>query len=333
VAAAQNFATNGYHGGGAVPAGTSASSGGGTMSTDGYSAPHMSAADEQKALISGVGELGPLLTSVPELKKLLDHAVATGQSAQDFQNAVTNSKWYRSNSDTARQQAVLAISDPTTYRNNFLAKQGSIQSIANAMGVGLNSTQLGVITHEALYGGMDDTAIQKKVASQFNIKAGPKNLGGQAAQVFNQLKQSAADYGQQISDPTAMFRTQQVLGQGSTVDHYTENFKQLAKAMYPSLAGQIDNGLTIKDIAAPYIQTKANILEQDPSTINWTTDPAIKKALQGSVDATGKPSGISPMYQFEQQLRSDPKWQYTKNAQDAMSSTLLKLGQDFGFAS
>jgi hypothetical protein len=34
---------------------------------------------------------------------------------------------------------------------------------------------------------------------------------------------------------------------------------------------------------------------------------------------------------FEEQVRRDPRWQYTQNAKDTMSSVLVKIGQDFGF--
>ncbi len=47
----------------------------------------------------------------------------------------------------------------------------------------------------------------------------------------------------------------------------------------------------------------------------------------GKVDRTQ----ATPIWQFEQQVRTDPRWQYTNNAKDAMSTALLHIGSDFGF--
>jgi hypothetical protein len=333
MADAQSYAVNGFHGGGAVPAAMANSTiGGSTAAGTTTGGASLDPAQERAALLAGVGPLSSLLTSVPELNALLNKAISTGMTSAEFQNAITDTKWYRTHNQNVRDALALQASDPASYQQMLRQEQAKVQLTASQMGVTINSQQLAALANQSYTQGMTPQQLQKQLAGMFN-RSNISGMGGQAAQIFAQLKQAAGDYGQQWSDQTTAFRTQQVLGGGATVDNYSQELKQNAKAMYPSLAGQIDNGLTIKDIANPYVAAKANILEMDPATINWATDTDVKKALQGTNTPNGQNTGMSPMSAFEESLRANPKWQYTANARDAASTALLKLGQDFGFAS
>jgi hypothetical protein len=74
----------------------------------------------------------------------------------------------------------------------------------------------------------------------------------------------------------------------------------------------------------------SNLLEVDPGTLNLYT-PAIRKAMQGTADPSTGQRTSTPLWQFEDQVRQDPRWQYTQNARDTASTALVKLGADFGF--
>ena len=104
----------------------------------------------------------------------------------------------------------------------------------------------------------------------------------------------------------------------------------MAKSKYPTLAKQIDAGRNVRDLASPYIQTMSQILELSPDAIN-VDDFYINQALTG-LDAEGNPKQ-KPLWEFQQQLRQDPRWNYTRNAQDSLMDTARKVLQDFGLVS
>jgi len=176
----------------------------------------------------------------------------------------------------------------------------------------------------------DSASLQHKLGYNYWNPEGV--LTGQAATYAQQLKQTYADYGVPIADESVEGRVRQMLAGNQTLDTFKQNAIASAKSMYPSLAAQIDSGLTVKDIADPYKQQMGALLEMDPNAIG-VSDPLIKKALQGSVVNTGgKATATStPLWQFEQTLRADPRWAKTNNARDTMSSALLKIGADWGF--
>jgi hypothetical protein len=93
-----------------------------------------------------------------------------------------------------------------------------------------------------------------------------------------------------------------------------------AKTYFPALADKIDKGFTVKQLLSPYLQSRANILEEDPDAIDI-------KELQ---DVAKDPKNLMNLYDYEVSLRNNPKWRFTKNAQDTMSGLARSLAQTFG---
>ncbi len=156
--------------------------------------------------------------------------------------------------------------------------------------------------------------------------------GGMAATV-QQLQTLAGQYGQTWNDQTLSYRAQQILEGGTTIDTYKQLLMTQAKSMYPGLSDQIDKGVTVADAASPYIQSMSGLLEMDPAKVDSNT-PMIKKALQGTagVGAAGKTNPtLTPLWQFEDQVRADPRWGFTNNAHAAMASQTMQIGRNFGF--
>jgi hypothetical protein len=93
-----------------------------------------------------------------------------------------------------------------------------------------------------------------------------------------------------------------------------------AKTYFPALADKIDSGYTVKQLLTPYLNTRANILEEDADTIDL-------KQLQG---VAKDPKGLMGLYDYEVSLRKDPKWKTTKNALDTMSTLARDMTKMFG---
>jgi hypothetical protein len=93
-----------------------------------------------------------------------------------------------------------------------------------------------------------------------------------------------------------------------------------AKTYFPALAEKIDKGYTVKQLLSPYIQTRANILEEDPDSIDIKNLQSVAK----------DPKNLMNLYDYEISLRQDPKWRFTKNAQDSISSVATGIAKMFG---
>jgi hypothetical protein len=72
----------------------------------------------------------------------------------------------------------------------------------------------------------------------------------------------------------------------------------------------------------------SQILELPGGSINLF-DPTVKKALQYKDPTTGQ-STVKPLWQFENELRGDPRWKKTQNAQDSLMQVAHHVLSDFG---
>jgi len=93
-----------------------------------------------------------------------------------------------------------------------------------------------------------------------------------------------------------------------------------AKTYFPALSDKIDAGYTVRQLLTPYINTRANILEEDANSVDL-------KQLQG---VAKDPKGLMGLYDYEVSLRKDPKWKTTKNALDTMSGLARDMTKMFG---
>ena len=153
--------------------------------------------------------------------------------------------------------------------------------------------------------------------------------GGSASIARQSLATANADYGTGYSQEWIDAAATSIATGATTQQYWTDQMKSLAKSKYSAWGTQIDSGLTMKQIASPYIQSYANILGIDPASITLE-DKLLNQALQGN-DPT-KPSGM-PLWEFEKAVRKDPRWANSKDAMDSLSNTGSTILRQWGLMS
>jgi hypothetical protein len=202
-------------------------------------------------------------------------------------------------------------------------KKETVRLLATELGVELSDSQINSIGYSYANGELDATTIRSRIAQIGNINFSM----GEASKTVDALKQTAAAYGVSYSPDWYTQSAKDILTGKVDNDTLNQQLKELAKSRYPSLAKQIDAGYTVKQIASPYLQSMATLLEINPNDISLE-DPTIKQAFT-SIDDQGQPT-TRPLWQFEKELKQDPRWAYTKNAQQELMGTAYKVLSDFG---
>lgn len=158
--------------------------------------------------------------------------------------------------------------------------------------------------------------------NKLNIPEGP------AGKNFINFKNFAAKNGILLSDEAANDYASKV--QAGILDDNTiyNTIRESAASAFPSLGEKIKSGIDLKTLADPYIQSMSNILELPYSSVDLF-DPKIRSAL--SFTLPDGSLGTKSIYDFEKELRQDPRWQYTSNAKQAASNAAVKVLKDFGF--
>ena len=205
-------------------------------------------------------------------------------------------------------------------------RREAIKLLATELGVELTDGQVNSLGYDYANGNIDATTVRSRIAATGNINFAT----GEAAKTIDALKASAAAYGVSYDSSWYNQSARDILTGKVDNDTVTQQLKELAKSRYPSLVKQIDSGLTVRQVASPYFQSMANILEVNPNDITME-DPTIKQAFT-SLNTDGQPS-TKALWQFEQELKQDPRWRFTKNAQTDLMGTARKVLQDFGLVS
>jgi hypothetical protein len=174
--------------------------------------------------------------------------------------------------------------------------------------------------------------IEDKVKAKLASGQGPVTaLGapeGPAGKYYTQIKNLAMNNGINISDDAAKTYADQIAA--GTVDQntVTNTLRESAASAFPKYANQIKAGLDLSTLADPYVQSMSKILELPSASID-VFNPTIRSALSYTM-ADGS-LGTKSLYDFEKDLRKDPRWQYTQNAHTDVANSVQKVLQDFGF--
>lgn len=267
------------------------------------------------------------LNSDPTLKALFQEAVKNNWTTQQFQAKLRASPWYQKNSESVRQWQFEKSTNPATYNQKKQALLTQLSQRAAALGAPIAWNTLATIADNALKFNYNDAQINQILGGYVKAINGVYN--GQAATDSDSLRQTAWRNGVNLSSNTVQSWAQQIAQGKATVGFFQNYVRNMAKTFAPGYAEQLDSGMDLYDIANPYIQAKASILEMNPADVDLF-DPDIRKALSSSTK-DGKPSSMS-LWQFEQQMRQDPRWLNTKNANDSIMGIGHQVLKDLGFA-
>lgn len=158
--------------------------------------------------------------------------------------------------------------------------------------------------------------------------SGPSAASGAFDQAVTELRAFAQDNGINLTEDFVGKQAKAVAEGVVSWDELTGELrdKYVAPA-YPGFADDIRAGKSVKDLAAPYTATMAKLLEIPEADVN-VSDPSIARAIQ-AVDEKGAPAHV-PLWQFEQEIKKDSRYQFTQNAWDEYGQQAYKVMQMFG---
>jgi hypothetical protein len=259
--------------------------------------------------LSQYGFVGDLANSIPELKGIFAQAAREEWDPAAFQRAVMDSRWWKTSSEAARTLATQSVTDPATYKQTIKNAATKVDLLMKQMGLApQSSARLSQMANHFLVNNYDDETIRRWLALNVGPKIGPEGaLSGQAADLDAHLRQVASSYGVPFSDSTMNHELMMIMRGERTLESWESLMRERAKAAHPHLAAELDSGMTLRDIADPYIATMANTLEVAETNLDLT-DLHVKRALN-----------------------DDPRWDKTKQARTAAYETVAQVGRDFGF--
>lgn len=284
---------------------------------------------DKKLLAQRYGWTLSVLQGIPELWNLFNQAVKGNWSPDEFGARVKATTWYQTHSDQYRQMYVLEKSDPSKWARIQTEMFSKVHDLASSMGVKYDADLFGKVTRQALYNGWSDAQIRNALGGMLDFASG-SHFGGDAGQAEATLRAYAYNMGVKLGDSTLKTWLQQMAKGDKTIEDFQAYMQTVAEQTFPAFAQQIKSGVTVRQLADPYIQSMASILEVNANQLDLN-DPTIRKALT-DVGSDGTNKGGVPLWQFEYQLRQDPRWLKTNNARESINSVAHSILKDWGFA-
>jgi hypothetical protein len=261
---------------------------------------------------------------------VFNQAVQETWTPERFVAEIRNTPFFQKHADTVRAWSVLKDTDPATAKQKLGATAAQIDDIANAMGSTLSPAQALRIAENALMFGLNESQLKNTLATYVHYDAKLRGFQGEAGQNESRLQEVALKNGLRYDQGMYQKWVTAIASGTSTVTDYERYIRNEAAKAFPHYSEQLSAGADLADIASPFTNSMAQILEISPNDINLF-DPTIRQALQ-SRDKDGK-IVAKPLWQFETELRKDPRWQSTRNAQNALQSAGTQVLQAFGVMS
>jgi hypothetical protein len=205
------------------------------------------------------GFVGVMVKNNPELKPLLDKAIKGEWDSARFQRELANTAWYQRYSERQRAIGVQKATDPATWAKTLEAKKLEVSALANRMGITLG-TNVGLWAERAIANEWDEGALRAAWSNTRGLtfaygKDG--GLTGESGQIDAHIRETYAAYGIPVSNDRIKQVARWIIGGQNTLEGIDNEVRAQAKKQYAQFASEFDQGMTLKDIADPYVQTMA----------------------------------------------------------------------------
>lgn len=284
---------------------------------------------DQAVLAEQYGLVKGLIDSEPELRKLFGQAVKEGWTADKFKAKLANTTWWKTHNETQRKYLIKYHTDPAQFWEDRENAKFKISEMSNQLGlwnaIG-NEKLMNDLIWGVLYNGWSDSELKYHIANNLNFSP-EGNLAGAGGEFQNKMASAAWANGVRLDKGWYMNYYKMILQGVSTEQQALQDIRNRAAAMFPGFKEQIMAGQNMIDIASPYLTGMSNILELNPGSLDLF-DNTIISALNYK-DKNGV-TGAKPIWQFEVDLRKDPRWMKTNNAREGLMGVAHKVAQDFG---
>jgi hypothetical protein len=349
-------------GGGTTTTKAGATGKGGTGGTGGTGKKEAAKAGAKKAPKYGIDEIYGMVQSAygpiditfktdPELRDLLFKAIGRDAvpgskddyTPQRFLNELQQTTWWQKNAGELRQrqfyknqyEQLRKTADPDTaarldqtseYGRGLAYTKQRISDAAKQLGATISTDELDILARDIYDLGYEDKGAMVSAAIRGKIKYSPGAVvGGQAGELLRDLEKTAAANGMDLQKQfgNSIQYWLQNMAQGESVETYKQIIRERAKIGLPDKVGSLlDKGVDLETIYDPYRQTMAAVLEINPETIKLD-DPTLRAAIGPDKEMT--------LFDYQRNLRKDPRWQYTNNARETVSGIAQQVLRDFGF--
>jgi hypothetical protein len=277
-------------------------------------------------------------TQKAEIDILLKRAKDEKWNEDTFMDALEGTVWWQATYPSIRK-FFLDTHDPrnaSTFAEKVANTMDSMLGKLEALGVTVrqidpatgkvidNTDFVKGIALKSIENNWDDDQLEQYLSTQSSVLF---SGGGTLGSFYDRIAQQAYLYGVPLDETMKKTINTSLLDplDGRDANYWIKTVKDMAydaPQNKPFLAS-LQAGRNLYEVTNSYRTQMANLLEVDSTAITWND-------LMGKVvdNSTGNARTFAD---FTKQLKSDPLWQYTRNAKETYSNTALDIAKMFGF--
>lgn len=293
---------------------------------------------QEQATLEGYEWLENLAKTDPSIADLL----ARAEEAITTMDPTAFSQWmsqeyaktqYAVDNYASRENVAVIKNDPLKrgdYDRLVSTTRDSIADAARQRGVELDEATLNSLAEQATDNAWSDLEIRNQLRplADQQVAAG-QDLMGNAGDYQRELTEWLNRNGVKLSAQGISKYVGRMTFEEQSLDDVKQEIREDYMAgMMPAWSDRIKSGFDITDVTAPYRASAAALLEMSEDDISLN-DPLMTKGMQ-ALDSSGSPY-MMPMYEFEQLVRQDQRWQTTDNAYATYTDVGTDLLRMFGF--
>jgi hypothetical protein len=251
-------------------------------------------------------------------------------SEQKFINAIQKTDWYMTRSES--QRAYFTVKNDPTQAAELEAKiLGNMESLRNSaqiLGATLTDDELRKLADENLMNGWNQAQIQSNLANYIKYSTDPttgfQTLIGTAGNAEDNIRLFAKKMGVEVDNQFVLDKARLAVQSNNNIQVAEDFIRARAKEKYAAYASELDR-YTVEELSYNFRTTMANLFEVGIDEVSMD-DSLIKQAMSLGDGQGGKKN----IYEFEKELRKDPRWAKTKNAKESSSNIVNDVLSTFG---
>jgi len=242
-------------------------------------------------------------------------------------NILARTDWFKTHGVDVTKRLVQEATNSGEFKQQVQMSVAQIKDSLASIGIKLSSTDLNNLARDSYVYGMNSSQI---IDSAMNRGSSAASGGGTVGAQLDALNSLAYQNGVKVSAPDQNAWFRDLASGNKTQSDYEHMIRTNAAQTYSVFADQIKGGTNLMDIVRPYTQKAAALLEIPESQVNLD-DPLFKdgKAFTTTDPKTGQPT-VKPLWEFQKDIQSDARWQYTNNAKQQAGDFALNVLKRFG---
>jgi hypothetical protein len=263
-----------------------------------------------------------------------DDAFKTVEEADNYLSDLqSKDPWWLSFTAGERRRRLQEI-DPekaADFNDGVNSARLAIEASARAYSVTLDEQRLNDLARQSYLEGWDENNIRAELrrlvdetlAADETNEGLTGSLGGYAAELSGWSTRNGFEIDQATAD---RMLSSVAFGEMSMEQVKDSLRQQYMVGAFPAWAEQINAGMDIYDLAAPYRATAQKMLGRTEIQLN---DPIMQQMMQYQDE--GGSWKARPLWEAEKFIRNTEEWQYTDDAYDTYATVGARIGRMFGF--